>query len=85
MQQVLSGAMAGSDPNLHLVGQFLCMHFHDAGKWDKGRFDTIVNGITPFLRQCGYNMKKEVVFLPVSGCGCAAVCISGAQAANICV
>lgn len=30
------------------------------GKWDKGRFDTIVNGLTPFLRQCGYNMKKEV-------------------------
>jgi translation elongation factor EF-1alpha len=37
-----------------------------AGKWDKARFDTIVNGITPFLRQCGYNMKKEVAFLPVS-------------------
>lgn len=36
------------------------------GKWDKGRFDTIVNGLTPFLRQCGYNMKKEVVFMPVA-------------------
>jgi len=36
------------------------------GKWDKGRFDGIVNGITPFLRQCGYNLKKEVVFLPVA-------------------
>jgi translation elongation factor EF-1alpha len=25
-----------------------------------------VNGLTPFLRQCGYNMKKEVTFLPVA-------------------
>lgn len=31
-----------------------------AGKWDKGRFDNIVNGLTPFLKSCGYNLKKEV-------------------------
>ncbi len=37
-----------------------------AGKWDQGRFDGIVNGITPFLRSCGYNLKKEVQFLPVA-------------------
>ncbi|KAL6748151.1 elongation factor-like protein [Haematococcus lacustris] len=36
------------------------------GKWDKGRYDSIVNGITPFLKSCGYNLKKEVVFLPVA-------------------
>jgi len=36
------------------------------GKWDKGRYDYIVNGLTPFLKQCGYNMKKEVTFLPVA-------------------
>jgi peptide chain release factor subunit 3 len=36
------------------------------GKWDKGRFDSIVSGMTPFLRSCGYNLKKEVVFLPVA-------------------
>ena len=36
------------------------------GKWDKGRFDAIVNGLTPFLKSCGYNMKKEVTFLPVA-------------------
>ena len=36
------------------------------GKWDKGRFDTIVSGLTPFLRSCGYNMKKEVSFLPIA-------------------
>lgn len=28
-----------------------------AGMWDKERFDSIVNGMTPFLRQCGYNIK----------------------------
>lgn len=37
-----------------------------AGSWDKGRYDAIVNGLTPFLKGCGYNMKKEVVFLPVA-------------------
>lgn len=38
----------------------------EGGKWDKGRFDAIVNGITPFLKSCGYNIKKEVSFLPVA-------------------
>lgn len=38
----------------------------EGGKWDKGRFDTIVNGLTPFLKSVGYNVKKEVVFLPVA-------------------
>jgi len=26
-----------------------------------------VNGITPFLKTCGYNPKKDVIFLPMSG------------------
>lgn len=26
-----------------------------------------MNGLTPFLRSCGYNPKKDVVFLPMSG------------------
>jgi len=36
------------------------------GKWDQTRFDSIVSGLSPFLRQCGYNVKKEVTFLPVA-------------------
>ncbi|MEW5299290.1 MAG: hypothetical protein WDW36_002320 [Sanguina aurantia] len=36
------------------------------GKWDKARFDYIVNGLTPFLKGCGYNIKKEVTFLPLA-------------------
>ncbi len=31
------------------------------------RYEEIVNGLTPFLRSCGYNPKKDVVFLPMSG------------------
>ena len=31
------------------------------------RYDEIVNGLTPFLRSCGYNAKKDVIFLPMSG------------------
>ena len=26
-----------------------------------------MNGITPFLKTCGYNPKKDVIFLPMSG------------------
>ncbi len=25
-----------------------------------------MNGLTPFLKQCGYNLKKEVTFLPLA-------------------
>jgi sulfate adenylyltransferase subunit 1 (EFTu-like GTPase family) len=31
------------------------------------RYEEIVNGLTPFLRTCGYNPKKDVIFLPMSG------------------
>jgi hypothetical protein len=32
-----------------------------------GRFDEIEKKIIPFLRACGYNVKKDVQFLPISG------------------
>ena len=35
--------------------------------WDKERFDEVVTKLTPFLKQCGNNTKKDVVVLPVSG------------------
>jgi len=38
----------------------------DGGKWDRERYDAICNGLTPFLKSCGYNLKKEVVFLPIA-------------------
>lgn len=37
------------------------------GRWDKNRFDDIVKGLTPFLKSVGYNIKKDVTFLPISG------------------
>ncbi|KAF5834493.1 P-loop containing nucleoside triphosphate hydrolase protein [Dunaliella salina] len=36
------------------------------GSWDKERYDSIVEKMTPFLKSSGYNMKKEVLFLPIS-------------------
>eukprot|EP00850_Spirogloea_muscicola_P008621 SM000046S16402 [mRNA] locus=s46:447826:452815:+ [translate_table: standard] len=36
-------------------------------EWSKERFDEIVGGMTPFLKSCGYNLKKDVQFLPISG------------------
>ena len=39
----------------------------DTQGWGEERFDEIVNKITPFLKQCGYNTKKDVTFIPISG------------------
>ena len=33
----------------------------------KERFDEIETKLTPFLRSCGYNPKKDLVYLPISG------------------
>ncbi|GIL59965.1 hypothetical protein Vafri_14604 [Volvox africanus] len=49
-----------------VVNKLDCPSVAVDGKWDKARFDQIVNGLTPFLRQCGYNLKKEVTFLPLA-------------------
>mmetsp|Transcript_27221 Transcript_27221/g.37545 ORF Transcript_27221/g.37545 Transcript_27221/m.37545 type:complete len:608 (+) Transcript_27221:149-1972(+) len=35
--------------------------------WSKERFDEVVTKLTPFLKSCGYNTKKDVTFAPVSG------------------
>ncbi|KAF9113324.1 translation termination factor GTPase eRF3 [Mortierella sp. AM989] len=35
--------------------------------WAKERFDECVTKLTPFLKGSGYNMKTDVMFLPVSG------------------
>ena len=37
------------------------------GTWSKERYDEIVSKLTPFLRSCGYNPKKDIIFLPMSG------------------
>ncbi|KAG5522546.1 hypothetical protein RHGRI_034641 [Rhododendron griersonianum] len=35
--------------------------------WSKERYDEIESKMTPFLRASGYNVKKDVQFLPLSG------------------
>lgn len=35
--------------------------------WDKNRFDECVSKLKPFLKGCGFTIKKEVKFLPISG------------------
>ena len=40
---------------------------NEDGTWSKERYDEIVTKLTPFLRSCGYNPKKDIVFLPMSG------------------
>merc|ERR1712076_109012 len=36
-------------------------------QWSKERYDDIVTKIRPFLRGCGFTIKKEVKFIPISG------------------
>lgn len=33
----------------------------------KERYDEIEGKLTPFLRGCGYNPKKDLLFIPLSG------------------
>ncbi len=50
------------------VGHFAAVvRCSQAGQYLQARYDEIVNGITPFLKTCGYNPKKDVIFLPMSG------------------
>jgi peptide chain release factor subunit 3 len=36
-------------------------------QWDKKRFDECVTKTRPFLKSCGFTIKKEVTFMPLSG------------------
>lgn len=37
------------------------------GVWNKDRYDLIEQKMTPFLKKWGYNVQKDVTFLPCSG------------------
>jgi len=37
--------------------------------WSKVRFDECISKLRPYLKSCGYIIKKEVKFLPISGLG----------------
>ncbi len=34
--------------------------------WDQGRYDEIVKKLLPFLRGCGFKVKKDVYFIPIA-------------------
>uniref|UniRef100_A0A6V1P3V7 Tr-type G domain-containing protein n=1 Tax=Heterosigma akashiwo TaxID=2829 RepID=A0A6V1P3V7_HETAK len=36
-------------------------------EWDQGRFEECVTKLRPFLRTCGYAVKRDVLFIPISG------------------
>ena len=36
-------------------------------EWDKNRYEECVGKLKPYLKQCGYSIKKDVRFLPISG------------------
>ncbi|CAM6081939.1 unnamed protein product [Calypogeia fissa] len=36
-------------------------------EWSKERFDEIQTKLVPFLKACGYNVKKDLQFIPISG------------------
>jgi peptide chain release factor subunit 3 len=36
-------------------------------QWKKERFDECIAKLRPFLKQCGFTIKKEVKFIPISG------------------
>lgn len=35
--------------------------------WAQARFEEVETKLSPFLKQCGYNVKRDVTFLPISG------------------
>lgn len=37
------------------------------GTWSKTRFGEIEAKLIPFLKSCGYNPKRDLIFLPISG------------------
>lgn len=35
--------------------------------WNQTRYTEIKNFLVPFLVECGYNIEKEVTFVPIAG------------------
>lgn len=36
-------------------------------KWSKERYTDIIERLSPFIASCGFDIKNDVVFLPLSG------------------
>jgi peptide chain release factor subunit 3 len=38
-------------------------------KWSKDRYDEIKQSLTPFIMKCGYDIEKDITWIPVSALG----------------
>ena len=36
------------------------------GSWSQERYDEIKDKLSPFLKQCGYNLGRDVDFCPIA-------------------
>jgi peptide chain release factor subunit 3 len=36
-------------------------------KWSRDRYDEIKNNLSPFIENCGFNLERDTVWIPVSG------------------
>jgi peptide chain release factor subunit 3 len=36
-------------------------------EWSKERYDEIRNSLAPFIENCGFNVEKDTVWIPISG------------------
>ena len=36
-------------------------------QWNKERYDEVITKMSPFLKSCGYNLKRDVIWCPISG------------------
>jgi Translation elongation factor EF-1alpha (GTPase) len=39
----------------------------DSVKWSKERYDNIVKTLKPFIHSCGFDVEKNVKWIPISG------------------
>jgi peptide chain release factor subunit 3 len=39
----------------------------DEANWSQERYDECVNKLRPYLRTCGFAVKRDVIFIPISG------------------
>lgn len=57
VKMLIVGINKMDDPSVCLEG----------GKWDQDRYNEVKEQLEPFLKQAGFNLKTDVVFMPISG------------------
>lgn len=54
------------NPSLYNLQQFYFMQLKLIGEWSEDRFREVEQRLSPFLKSCGYNPKKDITFVPIS-------------------